>query len=47
MRDIFKDEDGKEGDGVTDLIMAVVQLLRRDTNRLVEIAFRELELVKL
>ena len=30
-----------------DLIMAVVQLLERDINRLVKIALRELKLVKL
>jgi len=35
MRDIFKDEDGKEGDGITDLILAVVWLLREDINGLV------------
>jgi len=33
--DIFKDEDKKEGDGVTDLILVVVELLRRYINRLV------------
>jgi len=32
---------------VTDLIMAVVQLLRRDINGLVETALGELELVEL
>jgi len=32
---------------VTDLITVVVQLLRRDINRLVKIALGELELVKL
>ena len=31
---------------VTDLITAVVRLLRRDINGLVKIALRELELVK-
>ncbi len=43
MGDIFKDEDGEEGDGVTDLILAVVELLRRDMNGLVEIAREALE----
>ena len=37
MQGIFKDEDKEEGDGVTDLILAVVKLLRRDINRLVKI----------
>ena len=46
MGDIFKDEAKEEGNGVTDLIMAVVWLLRRDINGLVEIALGELELVK-
>ena len=32
---------------ITDLIIAVVQLLRRDINGLVETALKELELVKL
>jgi hypothetical protein len=35
--EIFKDEDGEEGDGVTDLILAVVALLRRDIDRLVRV----------
>ena len=35
MRDIFEDEDEKEGDGVTDLISAAVELLGRDMSRLV------------
>jgi hypothetical protein len=35
MRDIFKDEDKEEGDSVTDLILAVVELLERDLSRLV------------
>jgi len=35
MRDIFEDEDEEEGDGVTDLISAVVELLGRDMSRLV------------
>ena len=35
IRDIFKDEDGEEGDSVTDLLLAVVRLLERDINRLV------------
>ena len=36
IRDIFKDEDKEEGDSITDLIIAVVILLERDINRLVE-----------
>ena len=44
---IFKDEAKEEEDGVTDLITAVVRLLRRDINGLVEIALGELKLVKL
>jgi len=36
MRDIFKDEDKEEGDSVTDLILAVVQL-KKDINRLVNV----------
>ena len=47
MGDIFKDEAKEEGDGVTDLIMAVVRLLRRDINGLVKIALGELKLVEL
>jgi len=43
---IFKDEDKEEGDGVTDLILAVVGLLRRDTNGLVVEAWEVLEPVK-
>ena len=43
---IFKDKAKKEGDGVTDLIMAVVRLLRWDRNRLVKAALEELELAK-
>jgi hypothetical protein len=35
MRDIFEDEDKEEGDGITDLIAAVVELLERDMSRLV------------
>jgi hypothetical protein len=35
MRDIFKDEDKEEGDGVIDLILVVVELLGRDISRLV------------
>jgi len=35
MRDIFKGEDKKEGGGVTNLISAVIELLRRDINGLV------------
>ena len=46
IRNIFKDEDEEEGDGVTDLILAVVQLLRRDINRLVVEAQEALKLVK-
>ena len=47
IRDIFKDEAKEEGDSVTDLIIVVVQLLRRDINRLVKTALGELKLVKL
>jgi hypothetical protein len=46
MRDIFKDEDKEEGDGVTDLILAVVELLGRDMNRLVVEAWEALEPVE-
>jgi hypothetical protein len=46
MRDIFKDEDREEGDGVIDLILAVIELLGRDTSRLVVKAWETLELVK-
>jgi predicted Zn-ribbon and HTH transcriptional regulator len=35
IRDIFKDEDKEEEDSVIDLILAVVELLRRDISRLV------------
>jgi hypothetical protein len=35
MRDIFKDEDKEEGDSITDLILAVIELLKRDITRLV------------
>ena len=47
IRDIFKDKAKKEGDGVTDLITAVVRLLQKDINGLVKTALGELELVKL
>jgi len=47
MGDIFKDEDREEGDGVTDLILAVVRLLREDINGLVKIVLEALELIKL
>ena len=47
MRDIFKDEDKEEGDGVTDLILVVVALLERDINRLVVEVWDVLKLVKL
>jgi hypothetical protein len=47
MRDIFEDEDREEGDGVTDLILAVVRLLERDISRLVVEVREVLELVKL
>ena len=47
MRDIFEDEDGEEGDGVTDLILAVVGLLERDISRLVMEAREMLEPVEL
>ena len=47
MRDIFKDEDKEEEDGVTDSIIAVVALLERDINRLVVEARESLEPVEL
>ena len=47
IRNIFKDEDKKEGDSVTDFILAVVALLKRDINRLVVEAWEVLKLVKL
>jgi hypothetical protein len=47
MRDIFKDEDKEEGDSVTDLILAVAELLERDINRLVVEVQEVLEPVKL
>jgi len=45
--DIFKDKDKKEGDSVTDLITAVVWLLRKDINGLVRIIRKALKLIKL
>jgi hypothetical protein len=47
MRDIFKDEDREEEDGVTDLILVVVELLERDMSRLVVEVREVLKLVKL
>ena len=47
MRDIFKDKDKKEGDSITDLILAVVELLRKDINGLVVEVREVLELVEL
>jgi hypothetical protein len=47
MRDIFEDEDKEEGDSVTDLILAVVELLRRDISRLVVEVREVLEPVEL
>jgi hypothetical protein len=41
--DIFKDEDKERGDGIIDLISAVVELLGRDINRLVVEARKALE----
>ena len=32
---IFKDEDDKEGDGVTDLVLLVLRILRRDLSELI------------
>jgi hypothetical protein len=46
MRDIFKDEDKEEGDSITDLILAVVELLGRDISRLVVEVREVLELVE-
>jgi hypothetical protein len=43
--DIFKDKDKERGDSITDLILAVVELLGRDINRLVVEAREALELV--
>jgi hypothetical protein len=45
--EIFKDKDREEGDSVTDLISAVVALLRRDTDGLARAVREALELVKL
>jgi hypothetical protein len=47
MQDIFEDEDKEEGDGVTDLILVVVELLGRDISRLVVEVREVLELVEL
>ena len=47
MRGFFKDEDREEGDSVTDLISAVVALLRMDIYGLVKIALEALEPIKL
>jgi len=47
MQDIFKDKDKEEGDGVTDLILVVVRLLKEDINGLVVEAREALELIKL
>jgi hypothetical protein len=47
MRDIFKDEDKEEGDSITDLILAVVELLGRDISRLVVEVREALEPVEL
>ena len=41
------DEDKEEKDGITDLISAVVWLLKRDIKKLVVLAREVLELVKL
>jgi hypothetical protein len=45
--EIFKDKDREEGDSITDLILAVVVLLRMDTDRLARVVREALELVKL
>jgi hypothetical protein len=47
MQDIFKDEDKEEGDSITDLILAVVELLERDISRLVVEVQEALEPVEL
>jgi hypothetical protein len=47
MRDIFKDEDKEEGDSITDLILAVEELLERDISRLVVEVREVLEPVEL
>jgi hypothetical protein len=44
---IFKDEDREERDGVIDLILAVVALLKRDIDGLVRVVREALELVEL
>jgi len=46
MRDIFKDKDKEEGDNITDLILAVVQLLREDINGLMVLMREALEPIK-
>jgi hypothetical protein len=46
MGDVFEDEDEEEGDGVTDLISAVVALLRRDTDGLARAVQEALEPVE-
>jgi len=46
IKDIFKDEDGEEEDGVMDSIIVAVVLLERDMNRLVVEAREALELVE-
>jgi hypothetical protein len=38
--EIFKDKDREEGDGVIDLILAVVALLKRDTDGLARVVGR-------
>jgi len=43
----FKDEDREEGDSITDLIIAVVALPRRDINRLVGTVLEALKPIKL
>ena len=47
IQDIFKDKDKEEGDGIIDLILAVVELLERDISRLVVEVREVLELVEL
>jgi len=47
MRNIFKDKDKEKGGSVTDLIIVVVELLRRDINGLVVEVQEVLKLVKL
>ena len=46
IEDVFKDEDGEEGTGVTDLISGLVKILRLETEELQDAARLAFELVK-